>query len=804
MRNSTKLMLALVAFGSLSLVSCKDYSEDDFANAAIENSKANQTLKAALEEQLNALQEKVKGYQESDNVKIKQLNDAIAAIKNCTCNQEMIQTYITNFGLFQDSIKTEITDGKSRISELVANTNLMKLNIHKIESTQSDLTDSVSALTDSVTNVYNKSLEVLDAATKNMAAKADTIYVDSLYAVLRKADTTMKARIDSICTEMTSVKLRLDTLASRIDSLNDARIKQVTGITVQQVYTPAYGSYNSLLTNTQTTLLVGYYGTASQTITFPSASSAEKIEIRNGMSLIAEGTDNAGRIYVTINPREVDFEGIKEGFALVNSLGDSYALKLGEVEKSAKVLQNGYTRAASDSKGFYEIPVQLTEEAAKNPNLHLNIDKSAIKTALSDLIKAKTKSDGKVALKEIVTTAMNTINDMKLPALGMECAWKDVYGEHSVVSALNMSAVAVQPLGFNSLDGFFAENGAYWDVYNKAKSLSTSVAKNLGTKIANALKNNTSGIQGTIADLQDKIKALHFDELKYDGQKVTIKTQVKVPSMTVTVPPVTKTIEIEIPKQTVPGTTLSKTVEIEYEKPTSWNEESQTFNFETVKVSQDIEFTVDDKIIEIGKITKDITIDIDPIQTPETSVNVELDITKDIENIFNNMVGQINPQFNSINELVDALNGSMDQINAIFDKINNLEETLSSGSYINGIYKYTDKIAQSIANIAPRLMKPMLLVNSDAGFGLCGHTGAPSTVKGTVKVIPTTWSAELLTPIYAKYISVNGKQVLLTKEAKPCQGIDITTYLDKDVNTVTYSALDYKGNEYTSTYVIVK
>ena len=876
MRKATKLMLAFAAFGSLVLASCKDYSEDDFTNAVIDNSKAIKTLGDAVNQQIVDLTTKVDGLKTAqqqfqnniggtildsiNNViarkdydnRIQTLENAVSNLNSCTCDKELLATYITNFGLLQDSVKTLYKnmygeDGKvgikdsvgilnTQVGALSANATYMSERINAQKDSLNSLYEEVKALdvysktqvddllknlvkadalSDSIAKVRTdcQSLlnKALDEVNVKIDGKADKVYVDSINTDLKAADKKLQKQIDSLALQMDTVKVRLDSLESKVSKLEDARLKQVTGITVQQVYTPAYGSYNSLLTNTQTTLLVGYYGTASKEVIFPknvNDPAIEKIEIQKGMSLIAEGDDNAGRIYLTIDPREVDFNGIKEGFALVNSLGKESALKLGVVKASSKELVNGYTRGGGESvsKGFYEIPVSLTEDAVKNPELHLNIDKSAIKTALSDLVKSKTKADGKMALKEIATVAMKTINDMKLPALGMECAWNDAYGEHSVVSAYNMSGVAVQPLGFESLDGFFAENGKYWDVYARAKNLSSSVAKTLGTKIANAIKNsaNLDGIKGTISDLQDKIKALHFEKLEYDGKQVLISTTVKVPSMTVTVPPVKKTIEIEIPKQTVPGTKISKEIEITYQKPTTYNTETEEFEFEDATIKKTIEFEVEEKEIEIGTIKKEIEIAIDPIQTPETKVDVNLDITKDIEKIFNSMVGQINPQFESINQLVEALNSSMDQINTIFDSINKLEDKLASGSYINGIYKYTDKLAQSIANIAPRLMKPVLMVNSDAGFGLCGHEGAPSTVKGNVRVLPTTWTAELLTPVYAKYVRVNDNAGHLITNAQPGTSIDITSELKEGVNTITYSALDYTGVEYTSTYKIVK
>ncbi len=92
-----------------------------------------------------------------------------------------------------------------------------------------------------------------------------------------------------------------------------------------------------------------------------------------------------------------------------------------------------------------------------------------------------------------------------------------------------------------------------------------------------------------------------------------------------------------------------------------------------------------------------------------------------------------------------------------------------------------------------------MLVSSDKGFGVAGFEGAPSTVAGQVTVIPTTYSAELLAPIYKRYIRVNDNQGQILDS----RTLDITSQLKSGENTVIYEAMDYTGTIISQTYTLV-
>ena len=100
------------------------------------------------------------------------------------------------------------------------------------------------------------------------------------------------------------------------------------------------------------------------------------------------------------------------------------------------------------------------------------------------------------------------------------------------------------------------------------------------------------------------------------------------------------------------------------------------------------------------------------------------------------------------------------------------------------------------------MFQPVLLINSDKGFGFAGIRGVPATVTGTVEVIPTTYSNGLVAPVYKKYISVNGANGKVLDEGQVT--LDITSDLQEGYNTVEYYAIDFYGNEIGEEYVVIK
>ena len=909
MRIITKLMLALAVVGSLSLTACKDYDEDNYNNAVINNPG---TVDDALKQQIAAMQEAIKELKEKsaslgEAVTPEKVTESIKdALENNGDVQLIINNYITQstlnsrIGTIEQQLGNFLTasdlDGYLKEADLATKVNLLITNNTVITTLQQDVRtlqnvtipalenrlntlyadsiapmwsqvqtnkDSIAILKglidqidlskyytkEEIDNNFAKLTALQDSVAKcrkdckdytdeqirivnqALAGKADASALQSLATELRNADAAMNTRIDSLAAVTSQLSAKVDAVIADVAKLTDARAKQITGIVVQQVYNPAFGSYNSLVSNVQTNMLVAYYGKAASNVTFPSNDDeeVEPYEARTGQVFMA-GTGNAGAIYLTINPNDVDFSGFK-GLELVNSVDEACAVKLGQVMPSNEVLTFGYTRAADN--GFYVVPATLSAADIENPDLHINIDKSNVKEALSSLINVTNMASAKLALKDVAKVALETAQGMKLEAQGVKCSWQDAYGEHSVNSNYNIAAVAVQPLGFNSVDAIFDKdgNGAYWRAYGKAKGLVTKAAKKAGKSIANQMKKqmNLDKIQADIADLQTKVQNAHMNPIDPNTGEIKITTTVTVPSQTIPVEldvPVNfkKDIEITVPVNidtkptvTVPEQKVSMDTTIIVRVPKDATFDSATeeivFTYEDQYINIKKDFVIPEKTVSAdlvynNTITVNKTIEFNEtikvkkdIKTDPITQEVTIDITKEVNDIFNSMLGDINNSFDNINDLIDALDNAMVDVNVMLDGINNLTTKLENATYLTRVYKYLDKVANQFARVTPKLFKPVLLVNSDSGLGLAGFEGAPSTVSGTVEVIPTTYSAELLAPIFKRYIRVNDNAGQILEGSR---SLDITSQLKPGVNTIEYRALDYQGNEWAETYQIVR
>ncbi len=619
--------------------------------------------------------------------------------------------------------------------------------------------------------------------------------IKDLYGEGGTADTPIEGSLfdrmnkqELLTSDYNEMKNRMDAVEKKVDNLIKSLNKLVTGIIVQQVYNPAFGSYNSLATNLQTNILVAYYGQATDANSFPldEAYTGRPVVVRAGAPLLSDGGKaNAGTVYLTFNPNTVDFTGFSN-LTLVNSQDQESAVKLGTFKKSDAVLTSGYTRV--EGNGFYEAPATIDMTGLTNPNVHLDIDKSAVKTALKDLAAVKNGATAKIALKDFAKVAIDVVQAMKLEALAVKCPWKDqVWNEstksydeveHAVYSNYNMAAVAVQPLGFNSVDAVFDKegNGFFWRAYDQIQNLVTKAAKKVGKKIADQIDKQfmLNQFGGKLSDISVKLKDLNditMDEFK----NVTLTGNVTIPAIHIKYDIPVSAMDIEVGK-------------IYVKVPTTYNKETEEWLYE----EQEVKFEGNPQIKPGSTIPFDYW-------TKEQTTTASITLTKEeFEKTFDVVINNINNNYDDINDVFAAFRDVIKDVNTMIDNINRIEDKLENATYLNRVFAYLDKFANKFANAVPALFKPVMLVSSDKGFGVAGFEGVPSTVAGQVTVIPTTYSAELLAPIYKRYIRVNDNQGQIL-DSRP---LDITSQLKSGRNTVRYEAMDYTGNIITKEYVL--
>lgn len=315
-------------------------------------------------------------------------------------------------------------------------------------------TDLVSRqVADSVGNVLNNTICDLEGLTTR---------VDNLKNLL----TTLQADVQNNIEDIAALDQKLLALE---DKLNNVEEKRISSLLVQGAKTPAFGSF-SLPVGIRSNLLMAYYGEFDAVIEFPTTVTAHLIsgdiqisvaekdllgfasENYGAGTVINDVNDNAGKLYLTVNPNNVALDNTYE-FKIVNSLGQESKAVLGNLRPSTDKLTFGYsTKAGVDSadteNGFYEADVKIN--AADVDALKPSIDKEALKTIAKDLKNFKSG----VNLSNITQSVLTAFNEV-LDANAIQVTWSDSLGTHQVRSGYDLAIAAVKPLSYHtSISGF--------------------------------------------------------------------------------------------------------------------------------------------------------------------------------------------------------------------------------------------------------------------------------------------------------------------------------------------------------------
>ena len=618
---------------------------------------------------------------------------------------------------------------------------------------------------------------------------------------------TMSQALDSLSNEVSRLEKKL---SSMFENVYDAIAKSITNIQIEEVMSNAIGGYNGVISNLKTTKLVGYYGTTDE-INFPTH---DPIFFKDaGMPAI---TKSFGEIQLTVNPLDKDFSGVS--VSLVNTLNQESSIKLSKLEAYDKLLMTGLTgntRARSASRGganmtaddysgtgLYKTTATIDGNSVEDPRLHMAVDKSAVKEAVKaawhDLKEVYNQRRlGAVqgeTVNKIANAIYSTVSGISTERLAIKTTAKyettdsltgnKITSEKTVVSPYDLSGVMVKPLGFESLPEQYRDSIRVFKKAKKAiKKLNTRIAKKIIRTINKEADLNN--IDKQIKDLQIKIKKVKPipDSMKIIKQVVDIDTivTVKVPVDYTTTVRIDTVLALNVP------------VEVEFDAVVPKN---FSFDESTHKVT----------VTEWGDLDKTVNVvtNINFVYSRDVRFQKELEtdvrfwIQKEFSFDMSDMVDNVN---NAL-DVVTSVDGLCNSVQKIIDNIYKYEGKLLAGNYLNRIYKLIDKASAYSAQGIYKLFQPVLLINSDKGFGFAGIRGVPATVTGTVEVIPTTYSNGLVAPVYKKYISVNGANGKVLNEGQVT--LDITSNLKEGYNTVEYYAIDFYGNEIGEEYVVIK
>ena len=651
-RQVTSILLfsALVLGGASTFVSCKDYDSDAAYEA---QAQANKTIAQLIAQQAKDVEE---------------LNGKLDRIKQCSCTDEhtleLIEQQIASNNKVIAELKRQMTDNitndqavKNAIATLskqtilgsyadlntaIQNSQAYKDIMLKLAGNNSELADSVKTIwgdlygdTETgkvgITKKVDKLLEEM-VYTKALA-KADSQRIDTLSARLyteienatnkvvdmiptdedinhligsQLADYYTKTQIDS---KIKGLQGQIDTLKNSVDDILNL---QVSGITIQASESPITG-YENTPFGVQVNFLGAYYGHADEGVTFAGQKLAG--------TLISDADDNAGIIYVTVNPANVAPSAIH--LKLVDSQGNEAPYKL-EWANTDKILTAGVSRAVSTSKnGFYAVKVSLDEESLNKAKVWTSEDAQKLKSVGKNLLdKLRHPKSTNLQLGNIASTINSTFNN-RLKLYAVEATWsqRGLDGklvDKKVTSAYKLAASPMSPLSFE-----FLKDGINVDL-------------------------------PSIPTLEQKgLRLERFNTIKVDGMdNMHVNTTATISGIPTSV--------------TIDGT-IVPTAQIEEKYPTRVKPDG------TVDLSG-LDVKVDD--VNLGNNVV-VTLHKGNLENVGVTMDVPMDdfnaIIKDLNSQIDNMVGNVNNYIDKVNKFEETIDGQLiNRINTYINKFENL------------------------------------------------------------------------------------------------------------------------------------
>ena len=786
-RQLTSILLfsALLVGGASTFVSCKDYDSDAAYEA---QAQANKTIAQLIAQQAQDVLD---------------LNRKLEAIKSCSCTdahtKELIEQQIKTNEKIIAELKRQMTnnitndaDVKNAIATLTKETilgsyadlNTAIQNSQAYKDIITELAGNNKELADSVKTIWGDLYGDKETGKVGITSKVDQLLKDMTYTkALAQADSeridTLSARLyteienatnkvvgmiptdedinglissqltgyytkSDIDTKIAGLQGQIDTLKNSIDDILN---KQVSGIIIQASESPITG-YENTPFGVQVNFLGAYYGHADEGVEFAGKKLAG--------TLISDAADNAGIIYVTVNPANVDPSAIS--LKLVDSQGNVAPYKL-EWANTDKILTAGVSRAASTSKnGFYAVKVSLDEESLNKAKVWTSEDAQKLKSVGKNLLdKLRHPKSTNLQLGNIASTINSTFNN-RLKLYAVEATWtqRGTDGklvDKKVTSAYKLAASPMSPLSFE-----FLKDGINVDL-------------------------------PTIPTLQSKI---NFNNYKFNWTPIEHMGNVTT-TVTLSGMPDLDNIEINgsivIPEITTTGTIKTKDGKTELK--------GQLVNGEYV--------------FDLSQLNASATVKIADIQVSKDNftITVPQDKTKDVEvtipmTEFNKIIDNIN---NQVGNMIGNVNGIVDKVNKFTDEID--------GQLISRINTYINKF-ENLLTKSNSLLQPAMFYRTNGGsFGQLARIAEGASYlklngsEASTVFVASSYTAELLAPAYMKEITVDGGATLtgagqsgskvVLKNGQYKVGFKATK---AGVYTITYNAVDYFGKTVSKKFYV--
>lgn len=759
--------------------------------------------------------------------------------------QELVNHIEANYVLKNEfnELKVKVDNYVERLEALEEAYDLLRLYVNSIKScectgdngcnctggTGCDCEDNGCTCTPAEPFVLTKdAITTLLGETYLTKEQADQLYltahqtISSNYTNLSGEElqnTTVQALATAIQADVQELKKELDELTKRVEKneedikelfKTDAYVKHlVTSIELQGAVTPTFG-HAALPVGLNTNVLLAYFGQAEKKIQFPgiedvnndlvygdvenwiTEEDAARIGLSNmawnGGTVLTGEKGNAGKLYLTVNPTNVDFTGTE--FTLVNSLGQESLVKLEDLTPCKDKLAFGVNRGAvngQSANGFYEALATVSADDVKSASIQILTDD--LTAAVKDVYHNKQNAN----FSELAEAIFKAYNN-KLDAYGVQAKWTDELGAHTVTSQYGIAATAVKPLSYSTL---------YGKDLAKLPHITPLSERNINIKDYIKLpKFDFDFSKINVDDYKINVK-VHFSDIWYEADG-SVWTNVHM----------TQYISSDGEIKTSPDKMVEEKFCIVSADGTF---NGPIYDFEGGVNPGAYAGLSADQIKAINAMIALLVEDRAQVWSAQ------------LQDAFNDMLSdRLSGLVVDVNDLIEKvstdISGKLED--AIDDLIGGIQDKLNSGlkvgdRLINGINSITDRLNKELKNVNARLQTVALYEDAAGTYHPMSTSPTKPSVfvgNGAIALYLTSWTGEVAAPAFKKFVAVtnvykNGKNADTDASLKAAleeanNGKFFNEVIDGDrygvvfqpstsvkdaVYEVVYSALDYHG-----------
>ncbi len=735
-----------------------------------ENATAIATLESVVTNLKTELNTKIDGVKTTAETALAKANSNYTYIENV---KNLVDNLRTEYNAYTLQTNANIEQLRNDLAACQTECQNIRDELADIEA---ELLDKIDDNTDKITDLTTKYDELVAADTE-LANKLNTLKTDV-------ANNTQA---------ISDLEDAVNQLTGRVNAIVNAINSMITGIIVQGTNNPVFGTY-AMPINSRSNVLMAFMGKADQDFTFPTQATGnyvypeqaltaaevsmlgggimESLSYPSGVTLISDAEDNAGTLYVTINPTGKDFTGAE--LKIENSQMKKSGVKLSPLAESNALLTFGYTRSAAN--GFYEAKAKVTGDDINSGKVQMvDFDANGFKNIAKDLVNGNGFN-----MTSAILTVYNQFNGF-LDANAATASYVDVDGNsHSVYSQYNLAATAIKPLSYSTGQAFYGK--VTLPGYEQAEAFIDRMANRISKKIKDAMRKAYNTAMDKWNNMRPEMKKLAVAQINSNSGEVILNITFKA----------------------------------------TWDDEAgNVFHFGNHNGKLAIFDQNNTLVAELSNADYGMS---------GWVLNADGTVTATVTDTL--LYNYLAESIMSVNELVDALNNFIDDVNGLLE-FTKFEKLVDKGAdyvtaYLKKILELVNKRGIAFVNKAVLRMQPCMLVAvSDGTYMGLNSVSTPVISKSTeLTLMPTSYTAEILTPAFKKHVAcvnvmkdgasaqagdaackaaldaVNGQELMNKVIDGNIRAISLSGLKSGYTYQFAYSAVDYHGKICTKRTVV--